>query len=399
MKQAGTHRRVLISKNLIIMLVLLAVMLLAIWSWFSVHKTVSATGISVSSGLPSEIDVAPVITSTASNGDPIEGPGEFVGELSLPGAKLSKDCTGDGVDLNIPDFKSTRDKQEAKATGKIVNPDGQLTPAISQTESARRVREENLQEAPEYQYIEHQFYVRTTDKTFCMDPTCVLLSKTEANGTSLSTTPAATKKSNYGNFNVDGLVGAMRVSLIGQPANNVVQNWNDGSLITTGTSAPSCTLGTEERQILWVPRPDVYLDVLPTDNDWENWHLLTGIARNSSTQDSAHDVISEKTYKHEYVDSTDNGLEAVTDNAAVCSSGAPNSVGAATLGSTADICHYSSTNVAEPSLLHKTSDLNSESQEYYVYKMTMRIWIEGTDTEARRAMDGGEFNLILKFCR
>ena len=37
------------------------------------------------------------------------------------------------------------------------------------------------------------------------------------------------------------------------------------------------------------------------------------------------------------------------------------------------------------------------TEKYYLTKYTVRVWIEGSDSEARRAMDGGQFNLSLTF--
>ena len=399
MKYARPRRRLLFSKNLIIMLVLLAVIILSIWSWFSVSKTVTATGITVSSGLPSEIDIAPVIYGTDANGVPVEGPGEFQSSLTFNGPyKLSKDCTGDGMYLYIPEFKSTKDKQEAKADGKIVKDAGQMTNAISQLDSKKEHALHPNQDAPEYQFIEHEFYVRTTDKTYTLKDTSILLSETEANNTRLSATPSAAKKSAYGNFNVDALVGAMRVCFIGQPANNVNQTWVNNHVVTTGTTTPTCSLGTKERQLLWVARPDVYLDCHPNDDtNWSNWTLNTEILPTSSATNSRGDTIKNITRKHEYIKSQSSVLTKVTDDHAIVSSGSLTSIKAMPLGTDVDIAHYSSDNQPTKSSLRKDSEENSSSQDYYVYKITMRIWIEGTDSEARRAMDGGEFRLNLQF--
>jgi hypothetical protein len=43
------------------------------------------------------------------------------------------------------------------------------------------------------------------------------------------------------------------------------------------------------------------------------------------------------------------------------------------------------------------SKMSFGSDSYYVYKMTVNIWIEGADAEARRSMGNGEFKLFLEF--
>ena len=52
---------------------------------------------------------------------------------------------------------------------------------------------------------------------------------------------------------------------------------------------------------------------------------------------------------------------------------------------------------SEKSTLVVNSSNKTVSDNYYVTKYTMFIWIEGTDAEARRAMDGGQFDLELNF--
>ncbi len=390
------------------MLVMLAVIILAVWAWFAGNPEAEAGGISVASKAPNEISLAECIKTYDSEGTLVkEGPGEFTSDLSFNGPyTLAKDCTGDGMNLIVPDFSVIKDKNEAKTTGKIVNLNGSCSNAVSQLESEREHELNPDKDAPEYQYIKHEFYLRSSNETFTLAPESILLSETEKNGTSLSVAPSEEKKSAYGNFNVDALVGAMRVAIIAQPANTINQQWeNDPDDVTKmrvrtdAENAPTCTRGTEERQLMWVPRPDIYLDVYPdNENNWDAWTINTGITGSSTTENSNHKRISEITYKHEYYKNENSEISLVTDNGASTSTGSFNSVGAMPLGHDVTIGNMSDGNKALAQTMRKTSLRDDASTDsYYVYKITLKVWIEGTDSEARRAMDGGQFRLNMKF--
>lgn len=263
------------------------------------------------------------------------------------------------------------------------------SPAVSNLDSAREHAKNPEIDAPEYQYLQFEFYVRSKKKDLTLMPETRLVASTELNGQTISTVPEG-KKSEYGNFNVDGLVGAIRVSLIGEGCTGVNQTWQNGSLVTEGENAPSAVRSAAEKQLLWLPRPDVHLNVSPGEGDISTWTLDTGVPSQQ------HDG---ETYKASYYTSNGSGVTLVEeDEDAVVSSGTATegSLSVKSLGRAVNISNFTYSNQLQP--IQLVVDNNpSEKADYYVTKYTMKVWIEGTDAEARRAMDGGKFSIKVFF--
>ena len=394
-KKTSPKRHLLLTKNFIMMLVMLVVIIVAISAWFTQYKTVDATNISVKAE-SSEIDIAQSIKTYNADGTvKTDGPGVFgsevVFQVPVDFGKFTKDCTGDGVNLIVPEFNVTNDYESVRKNGgKEVNENLSASDALSNVDSARQHSLHPENDPPEYQYLEFDFYVRSKNKELKLMPETRVVASTEAGGSSLSTVPEG-KKSEYGNFNVDGLVGAIRVSLIGQGCTSVNQAWENGSLVTDGERAPSSALNAAERQLLWLPRPDVHLDINPNEGDVSNWGFSTGV---TSQQ------FNGETYKAAYYTGTSSGVVLnPEDEDAVVSSGTATESGVQvkSLGQSVNITDFTYSNQLSPiSLVVNGSDI-SVTDNYYVTKYKMKVWIEGTDTEARRAMDGGKFNIKLYF--
>jgi hypothetical protein len=58
MKHPGLHRRLFFSKNLIMMLVFLVVVVLSVWSWFALHTEVEASGMTISVKTSDDVQIA-----------------------------------------------------------------------------------------------------------------------------------------------------------------------------------------------------------------------------------------------------------------------------------------------------------------------------------------------------
>lgn len=389
-KKAGSKRRLMV-KNLIMMLALLAVIIVAIFAWFTSRQSATASGISVVSENPG-IDIAPCIKTYDANWNVVtDGPGEFGTGFSILDSDdnvnltLSKDCTGNGENLWVPEFNVTKDYDNVRRNGgKEVNTNVSGMAAKSQEQARIEQLKDSTEDAPEHQYIELEFYARTQNDNLTLAAGSQLLSKTEADGGSLSTVPAVgnAKRSAYGAFNVDGLVGAMRVALLGEACNVVNQSWsqdsgNTGKILST--DCPAANRSERIKQVLWYPRPDVMLSIPETAGDVTNWSLHTGL----TTGD---------TFKNSYYQYNGEGMTLVNpDNDAKTkvSSAAPQ------LGTSVDISDFGDFTQNKVELV-KNKNQYQEKEEYYLYKYTLRIWIEGSDSEARRAMDGGQFQLTLK---
>lgn len=385
-------RRLLLSKNFILMLVMLVVIILAISAWFTVNKTVTANNMTVKA-VSTEIDIAPCIkTYDASYNVIKEGPGEFESSLEFPDFKLTKDCTGDGDNLIVPAFDITKDVEHTrKNTGREVKADVNGSKAVSNEYSRIQQLKNPTSDAEEYQYIEFEFYVRSKNASIQLGDDSQVLASIEPAG-NLGTAPEVgdSKRSAYGPLNVDGLVGAVRVALIGEACSDVKQYWipasgSAGKL--NPEQPPESVRGTPVKQLLWVPRPDVKLNVSNEVGDVSNWTLETNVS-------------SGDTYKHTYYKNNGSALEFVdpdNDSKTVVSSGTSN--GIKSLGQSVDISDFTSYQTA-PTMIPLVVDKNqyqTTMANYYVTKYTARVWIEGTDSEARRAMDGGSFKITLNF--
>lgn len=385
-KKASRKRHMFLSKNFIMMFVMLVAIAATVFSWYTSGQTVTANGITVKSNNPG-IDLAPCIKTYDAGWNVVtDGPGEFGNEMTFSDFTLTKDCTGDGVNLWVPDFNVTNDFDNVRRNGgKDVNLNVSGTTAHSQEYSRIEHEKDQSSDAPEYQYIELEFYARTQNEQLTLSASSSLRSVTEVGGTSLSVAPGAgdSKRSAYGAFNVDGLVGAMRVALIGEVCNEVNQTWSQDTATTGRIQFTDCPLSSRSdptKQILWYPRPDLKLNIPETAGDITNWTLQTGLT-------------SGDTFTNSYYQNTASGMTLVSpdnDSKTKVSTAAP------TLGTSVDISDFGSFEQQKVTLV-KNKNQYQQTDEYYLYKYTLRVWIEGSDSEARRAMDGGQFNLTLKF--
>lgn len=397
-KKTSRKRHLFLTKNLILMLVLLALIVMAISAWFTKHAIADASGIKVKA-FSSEIDIAESIKTYNSDGTiNTDGPGVFKDSITLSARSLTKDCTGDGETLIVPNFNVTNDYEDVrKYSGKDVNTNASGDLAVSNIQSEREHEANPDRDAPEYQYLQYEFYVRSKNPELLLKPECQLLGKTEKDGRDLfSTQNLGAKKSEYGNFNTDAIVGAMRIALIGEGCTSVNQNWQTAEETNTIVST-NTVRGDSVKQLLWVPRPDIKLNIPEyPKGDISNWSIsavTTG------------DTFSNTYYAYKDAQDHNKGIELITEsnpnNDATGKTHVSNlrdSQNRPILGKQINVTDfsYSRPTIELYSDYQKTLD-DSNKDYYYVTKYTLRIWIEGSDSEARRAMDGGEFYLQLLF--
>lgn len=413
-KSTSPKRHLFLTKNFILMLVMLVVIIMAVSAWFTVNKTVTAGDMTVKAA-SSEIMVAECIKRYDSNGDvSADGPGVFQSDpLTFSGFVFTKDCTGDGETLILPQFNVSNDTESMRTgKGKDVNLNLTADDAKSNLDAEKYARQNPNKEPIEFQYYKIEFYVRSKNRDVELTGNSRLVTTTEAAGHTLSTITFSkdgvdyNKKSAYGNFNVDGLAGAIRVSLIGEPCSSVTQNWAPNS---EGSNAGTLNRGSvdstrlvPEKQILWYPRPDIYLHIDPREKNITDWELHTAAGTVPENQLTAEE--SAITHVNSYYKPSGSGVELVdndTDTKTKISSGTyqqSSGVSVASLGNSVSISNYvddGSQNLQPVQLVVNGDDI-TKKQSYYVTKYTMNVWIEGTDTEARRAMDGGAFDIILE---
>ena len=153
--------------------------------------------------------------------------------------------------------------------------------------------------------------------------------------------------------------------------------------------------------LLWVPRPDIYLNNNPTgssnkDKDTTGWGLNTAVASNATFNLDVDGTLRDKsnysTYAHEYYNVFQVSQSETPDIetyagavASVLNTSAPANTNKVTFGTQRNLI-----------TLDRINDANSDNipdDEYYYGKVRVRIWIEGTDSEARRALAGGKFSV------
>ena len=200
-----------------------------------------------------------------------------------------------------------------------------------------------------------------------------------------------TRKSKYGDFSEDAIVGAVRVAFLGYADNGETADDIVNDKQTTYQSAP---------KLVWIPRPDLYLNNNPTgsslrEKQVDGWDLDCAVA-SGTTKNLVSDSYTNaaySTYVHQYykvLKVTGQQTPAiVTDESAVASvinTSVPANTNQVTFGTQCDLVTLDRVNAAD------FTDSNPDN-DYYYGKVRVRIWIEGTDSEARRALAGGKFNV------
>lgn len=181
------------------------------------------------------------------------------------------------------------------------------------------------------EYIKFDLYMRSAD------PLTVSL------GDGASVTPLnspliganAGNKSSYGNFSKDLVAGAVRVS---------------------------ATHGSNGRIFTWIPRPNIYLAAGP-EAGITSYDIITNAAAGGTFS------VGINPYEHWYYPSKDSVMAQLTTNVI-----------------TGDI-----TTKNQQLLVNLTT--KDAATGYYQDKITVYVWLEGCDNEARRAFVGGNFKL------
>lgn len=187
----------------------------------------------------------------------------------------------------------------------------------------------------------------------------------------------------YGRFSRDAIVGAVRVAFLNfaDSSHSLTVNEIVNNEQTTFNSEPA---------LLWIPRPDLFLDngatanteqELLKDGQTEGWELDTGVTNTKLLVSKAQRNTSYSTYEHQYYNIFENQSAAVlqTYEAAI-----PSVYNASAGG---DKVYFGQQKELLPLTYY-----NSVDHKYYG-KIRVRIWIEGTDSESRRALAGGMFRV------
>ena len=198
----------------------------------------------------------------------------------------------------------------------------------------------------------------------------------------------APNKSTYGNFSRDAIVGAVRVAFLDYD-NSGDPSFNSQKLLTEEQNTYE-----SEPALLWVPPPDLYLNNGGNDLATTGWMLATGVlpsttyTRVSGGADT-HTETGYSTYKHQYYNIFEVGqgetATTVIDNSDYVKT------------SSIDNNRVKFNQISPILRVVIPEDSNNNGQhdanEYYYGKVRIRIWLEGTDSESRRALTDGKFSI------
>lgn len=326
-----------LTKNSIVMIVMLVVIVLATMAWFSLSRYSEALDVVVGTedssvirfAMPESDGSYPTSESKYFNYLNFQ---EKMGEQKMD--TFTQEVTGDGVNFVIPSFKSG------------------VSPLEVDTESVGTEAYANDD------YLSLTFYVRSTKKDiFIQNDSCIETGDNPLTGDIYNSTETTTvdnieNLSSSGNFSKNGIAGAIRVALID---------------VMDVDQAAKPTL--DNLQYLWIPRPDLSL----VENN-DVFTLFKGVTEGDS-------------YKHTYFspNTGNTGLEfkETTDKLLLPK-----------VSENPDDAPCFEENVPVTST-GKVVTLNKKT--YYMYKFTVNMWLEGSDNESSNALNGGEFQLRMNF--
>lgn len=436
-QKTSRSRRYIITKNSILMLVVLVIIFLAVWAWYFDGKKTSASTTTLSASpadgveiaIPEKVDdgTGKLVDSFPINNDSWKTKIEFKDSGYVK--NLVNDITSDGKQFVVPGFNSTEDY----AIGRTVNVADVWEDGLSSKDA---LTDDDVNNDDKYNYISFDFYLRSRSSKINLRPESCLAAGSElgyaddgTKGTprklsadSSSTVPYRVSSYSANSdhpFSADAIVGAMRVSLEGAPVDGVKSG--DGNVKTETTFGGKSWEKAAQTKITWLPRPDICLNATKNMTDWT---LITGITPSSeyaektyghsffegnypvTKEDGTKDTSVKKgVTKHKYYDKnvyvSSDADENVPDYFKVSKISDSDSTkfnGATpyypTLGQSVKIANEAE-NPSEIDFMPSGDDRATNG--YYVYRYTLNLWIEGEDAEARRAINNGMFSLELDF--
>lgn len=342
----------MIAKNLIVLLVLVAVTFVSMWSWFTTGTKATADGINVQCAASDGIEIAVVETGAAAPASSkyketlslsdedlfrTDGKTQFLHDLSLT------EITSDGVYFYRPSLR-----QETGIASPLFRDDA--NPDVTWRQATAQAH-----------YISFDLYIRSKSRQN------IYIEQTSSfvpNATTLTGIDAQ-NQSTYGDYSRDCIIGAARFSVV-NPTN-------------------------KSRSLLWIPRPDLYLNTVDDKSDDGKviGHHFT-MSSNITKDEAERDYPDNNPYNHYYYTVKTPGSETAVPVLGRCVIG--NSE-IPTAGVT------TSERVNGRYQLNKNVQIaeltGPKSGDYYYNHVTCNLWIEGEDPESKLALVGGEFTMNL----
>lgn len=354
-----TNRHSLMAKGVMVLLALLVLVFALTYSWFNTKQEADATGFSAGIEADGDFEFA---VGFYNNGTA----GEYKMTSFTADSKqfdLEHVVATDGETYNL-----LHDYKPIDVTG-----DGRtlIRPSMSYGNSQINTASNDYSIAePNVQYISFDLYFRSQTSGISVKLADGSWAKAAAeinSGESLTGSDAA-RKSSYGNFSKDAIVGAARVAFI--PYDYSTENDNiPASLDAFEQNTPAYL--HNRASFIWLPRPDLHLTPYKVNNveQMTGWTLTTNSTDSVDSQHKYYNIFNKQ--KDE------------------------------TAGVTHETYKIYDNTITPSVLADSAQEFTRISNDvhignYYYTKVNVRIWIEGIDAEARRATSGGQFGINFK---
>lgn len=357
MKKQSSHNRHMLSKNSILLLVMLVCIFLSTWAWFaSGSMDASATGLSASTQTPATLQMAlPDANGNAPENDEAYSSSINFDKIINLERIMESDVTSDGLYF--------------------------IVPKTNQVDGVRTVlADQGWDKAiPNEDYISIPFYVRSEDQNIFVSGSSKLEATLKDGNNNI------VNKSDAGEFSRNAIVGAMRVSIL-----NVTQSL-DGKTYSANYNPDEPDL-----RMTWIPRPDLQLNTPKSDK----WTLDENVQR---TTDPNTGAVTTSSYIHQYYMINDSNKYSLYYSSkkgnSIVSTPNTNAVYSVLTQDFVTPTLGRDVQIGNGKLTSDTSMTKTDfgNKKYYLYRFVMNIWIEGEDAEARRALNNGEFKLDIRF--
>jgi len=377
-----TTRHSLLAKGIMVLLSLLVLMFTVTYSWFGHFSTADSSGIAARVESTGDFEYAIGFYNNGTGGAYKVTP--FTNQTSA--LDLEHLLATDNVTYNL-----LHDYKPIDITG-----DGRtlIRPSMSSGNSSIVTSTTDFSIAqPNVQYISFDLYFRSASSGVPINlgsgswvkGGCEINNFASMIGSSAAST---FNKSTYGNFSRDAIAGAVRIAFIPYDYSTTLSNI-PATLSAFQDNTPNYL--HDRAMFVWLPRPDLKLN---STNSLTGW-TLTQAADTSTAADASTDGhIGSNIHKYynifecqPYKSAADGGIASSDSERYHKEVAYDNTVTPAVLATASQ--NFSTTN---PSV-----SFVEGGKTYYYSKVNVRIWVEGTDLEARRATSGGKFEVNFQF--
>lgn len=406
-----TTRHSLLAKGLMVLLSLLVLVFAFTYTWFrDPSAPVTASGLSLSVNSPSTDFEYAIGFSTSQTGnhykhtqftneittdldledlviyDPDDPQGTFHNKhVNLLYDYTPIDVTGDGYTLVRPAMNygnwdintASTNYSQAEANVQYVSFD-MIFRSQSPTATVK---------------LDSGSYAKGNCETYAGDGN-LLNANVVSEGENISNFNAKTSESassyKYGPFSRDAIVGAVRVAFL-KYADSDELTANDIVNEDLNEFNPTPAL-------VWIPRPDLFLNngattsnQLQKDGLTEGWTLDTNVSGTKSLISKAQINPAYSTYQHQYYNIFEDRDQGVSAEIKTYDAAIPSVLDSQATGN--KVTFGQQQNLVTLSYINDDNNDGEPDDGYYYGKVRVRIWLEGTDSESRRALAGGKFSV------